>query len=80
MSLSCHGRILVSTSHIGCALCVCDMKTGELLKRHNEAEGEGVDMLPVNADSDVTDMVYLNRLNAFLCMGEYQNLWSFPIN
>jgi len=80
ISLSCHGRILVSTSHIGCALCVWDMKTGELLKRHNEAEGEGVDMLPVNADSDVTDMVYLNRLNAFLCMGEYQNLWSFPIN
>ena len=81
LSLSCHGRILVSTSHVGCAICVWDMKTGELLKRHDEANEQGVvEMLPDKMFSDVTDMVYLERLNAFICMGEYQNMWIFPTN
>ena len=30
--------------------------------------------------SDVTDMTYLKRLNAFLCMGDYENMWVFPTN
>lgn len=78
--LSCHGHILVSTSHIGCAICIWDMKTGKLLKRHNEADEEGVvEMLPAGF-SDVTDMTYLKRLNAFLCMGDYENMWVFPTN
>ena len=81
LSLSCHGHILVSTSHIGCAICIWNMKTGELLKRHNEANEEGVVvMLPDDIYSDATDMAYLQRLNAFLCMGDYQNMWVFPTN
>jgi len=78
--LSCHGHILVSTSHIGCAICVWDMKTGELLKRHNEAnEEDGVKMLS-QGGKDVTDMVHLKKLNAFICTGEYENMWAFPTN
>jgi len=81
LSLSCHGHILVSTSHIGCAICIWNMKTGELLKRHNEANEEGVVvMLPDDIYSDATDMAYLQRLNSFLCMGDYQNMWVFPTN
>jgi len=80
LHFSCHGRILVSTSHIGCAICVWDMKTGELLKRHNEAdEQDGVKMLAEGGE-DVTDMVHLKKLNAFICTGEYENMWAFPTN
>jgi len=76
------GRILVSTSHIGCAVCIWDMKTGELLKRHNEADEQGVvQMLPRGIFSEVTDMAYLQQLNAILCMtAEYENMWVFPTN
>jgi len=78
--LSCHGNILVSTSHIGCAICIWDMKTGELIKRHNEADEQGVvEMLPVGFAA-VTDIAHLKRLNAFLCAGEYENMWAFPTN
>ena len=82
LQLSCHGRILVSTSHIGCALCIWDMKTGKLLKRHNEADEQGVvQMLPRGIFSEVTDMAYLQQLNAILCMtAEYENMWVFPTN
>ena len=80
LSLSCHGHILVSTSHVGCALCVWDMKTGELLKRHNEAKEEsGVKMLN-EGGRDVTDMVHLEKLNAYLCVGLKENMWAFPTN
>jgi len=80
LHFSCHGHILVSTSHIGCAICVWDMKTGELLKRHNEAnEEDGVKML-TEGGRDVTDMVHLKKLNAFICTGEYENMWAFPAN
>ena len=78
--LSCHGRILVSTSHIGCAICIWDMKTGKLLKRHNEASEEGVSEMLTTGIADVTDMAYLKMMNAFLCMGEYENMWVFPAN
>ena len=80
LSLSCHGSILVSTSHIGCALCIWDMKTGKLLKRHNEASEEGVAEMLTTGIEDVTDMAYLKRMNAFLCMGEFENMWVFPAN
>jgi len=71
LSFSCHGNILVSTSHIGWAVCIWDMKTGELLKRH---------MLP-DGTSDVTDMVHLKKLNAFICMNAgYESMLAFPAN
>lgn len=79
LHFSCHGNILVSTSHIGCAICIWDMKTGRLLKRHNEAnEEEGIGMLPDGIDA--SDLVYLKHLNAFLCMTSYMYIWSFPRN
>ncbi|KAL9181670.1 hypothetical protein ACHAXT_012013 [Thalassiosira profunda] len=47
VSMSCHGHLLVSTSRIGCALCIWNIKTGKLLKRYNHASDEcHVDMLP----------------------------------
>ena len=83
LSLSCHGSILVSTSHIGCAICIWDMKTGKLLKRHNEADEQGVVQMlnyTTTGIEDVTDMAYLKRMNAYLCMSEYENMWAFPTN
>lgn len=79
LSMSCHGHILVSTSHQGCALCVWNMNTGELLKRYIDADEERhVDMLPDGIDA--TDMAYLEHLNAFLCMTGFMNIWAFPTN
>jgi len=75
LQLSCHGHILVSTSRIGCAICIWNMKTGQLLKRHNEANEE-----EVTESNDATDMTYLESLNALLCMDGYMNIWSFPTN
>jgi len=71
LCLTCLGHILVSTSHAGCALCIWDMRTGELLKRHEQLDG----MLPEH-------MVYLQGMNSFLCMGEYKytDAWAFPTN
>ena len=77
--LSCHGHLLISTSRVGCALCVWDMKRGLLLRRYNHANNENhVDMLPLG--SDVTDMVYLEHLNAYLMIEGFMNVWSFPTN
>jgi len=71
---SCHGNILVSTSFCGCAICIWDTKTGELLKRYNNAEEERyTNLLPDG--NDATDMTYLESLNAFLCME-----WYIPTN
>lgn len=79
LHFSIHGHILVSTSHIGCAICIWNMKTGQLLGRYNNADEERhVDMLPDGIDA--SDLVYLNYLNAFLCMTGYMNVWSFPTN
>jgi len=75
LQLSCHGHILVSTSRIGCAICIWNLKTGQLLKRYNEANEE-----EVTESNDATDMTYLESLNAFLCMDGYMNIWSFPTN
>jgi len=58
---SCHGNILVSTSFCGCAICIWDMKTGELLKRFNNAEEERyTNLLPDG--NDATDMTYFWRV------------------
>eukprot|EP00956_Cyclotella_meneghiniana_P005696 scaffold7328_cov114-Cyclotella_meneghiniana.AAC.3 len=59
LRLWCRGYILITTSHIGCALCVYNTKTGQLLRRLNNAEEERyVDMLPYGMD--VTSMAYLS--------------------
>ena len=55
------------------------MKTGQLLKRYNHAYDEGpTEMLPNG--NDATSMVYLEKLNAFLCMAGVMNVWAFPTN
>ena len=74
IQMSCHGNILVSTSHYGCRLCVWDMKTGQLLIRRNDAEEEHV----ATPDFDAKDMVYLKHLNGFLCLTQSMHTWSFP--
>ena len=78
VSLSCHGKILVSTSRVACAICVWNMKTGELLKKHNDAEDERYD--GHFDEKFIPDMAYLKQLNAFVCTGEYMRVWSFPTN
>ena len=76
LQMSIHGHIMVTTSHIGCALCVWDMKTGQLLKRHKYQREE----------DEPTDMVYLKHINGFLlpCLkltsGGCLKIWSFPTN
>jgi len=79
LSLSCHGHVLVATSHLGCAICVWDMKRGKLWKKYNHAEEERrVDRLPLG--TDVTSMAYVSEINGFLCMTGYMNIWTFPTN
>ena len=74
LHMSIHGHILVTTSHIGCALCVWDMKTGQLLHEYRWDEDEP------------TAMVYLKHINGFLlpCLkltsGGCLKIWSFPTN
>ena len=77
LCITCLGHILVSTSHAGVALCIWDMRTGELLKRH-----EQLGMHPERFMDYGTDMVYLQGMNSFLCMGpfKYTDAWAFPTN
>ena len=42
LSLSCHGNLLVSGNHLGCTICVWDMKTGKLLKTHEHPDKEDI--------------------------------------
>ena len=80
----CRGHILVSTSHLGCALCIWNVKTGKLLKRYNnsveERHSQVLDDDAIQCGNDATDMAYLEGLNAFLCMDRGMNVWSFPCN
>ena len=79
LRISLHGHILVSTSHIGCALCVWNIKKGRLLKRYNDAdEDRRVDMLPDGCD--VTSMAYLKHLNGYICATGFLDIWAFPTN
>ncbi|KAL9181677.1 hypothetical protein ACHAXT_012020 [Thalassiosira profunda] len=80
----CRGHILVSTSHLGCALCIWNVKKGQLLKRYNnsveERHSQVLDDDAIHCGNDATDMTYLEGLNAFLCMDRCMNVWSFPCN
>ena len=79
LHMSCHGHILVTTSHIGCAICIWNIKTGQLLKRCNNADEERfVDMLPDGTDA--TSMAYLKPLNGYICATGYLHIWTFPTN
>ena len=72
------GFFLVSASHLGNALCIWNMRTGELMRKYRDAEDEGeADMLPDGVD--VTSMTYVAPLNAFICMSGYMMVWAFPI-
>ena len=65
LSLSCHGHILVSSNHMGGAVCIWDMKTGKMLKkRHVNPE----DVNKRQLDIETTGMVYLEHLNSFMCI------------
>lgn len=79
LRMSCHGHMLVTASHLGCALCVWNLKTGKLLKKYNDAvEARRVDMLPDGFD--VTSMAYLKHLNGFICASGYLDVWTFPMS
>jgi len=73
------GHLLITSSHLGCAICVWNMKTGHLLKRHDDAnEQRLIDQLPDGMD--ISSMVYIECLNAFFCLMNYEIFWSFPLN
>jgi hypothetical protein len=67
------GDLLIASSHIGNALCIWNLKTGKLMKRHNDTVDQRM-----NDEFDVTDMVYLQRLNAFVTMNWSTMVWGFP--
>ena len=71
LHLSCHGHILVSSNHRGCDICVWNMKTGQLLKRHVAPEIE-------RNSNEVSDMVYLENLNALLYTRSGIEVIAFP--
>lgn len=79
LRMSCHGHMLVTASHLGCALCVWNIKTGQLLNKYNDADEERrADMLPDGCD--VTSMAYLKHLNGFICASGYLDVWVFPMS
>jgi WD40 repeat protein len=82
LRMSCHGHILVTTSYLGCALCVWDISTGRLLRRWNdEAEDEHyTDIMQPGDGPDFTSMAYWRQLNGFICTDGYLNIWCFPVN
>ena len=56
-----------------------NLKTGQLLKRHNDAiERRLTDDLPDGLD--VTSMAYVQNLNAYICMKAIMLVWAFPTN
>lgn len=70
------GRFALTTSRVGCALCLYDMKEGTFLVRYDHAESEG--QTTYLNGSDPTDMVYLPDVNGFLIMEHFTNVWAFP--
>lgn len=79
LQMSCHGHILVTTSHLGCALCIWNIRTGELLRKWDDAlEQNCVELLPDGMD--VSSMTYWKHLNGFICVCGYLNAWCFPKN
>lgn len=77
--MSLHGHTFVTNSYLGCALCVWNVKTGELLKKYNDVvDGQWVDLLPDR--TDVTSMAYLKHLNGFVLTDGYLKVWTFPTN
>jgi hypothetical protein len=67
-----------ASSHIGNALCIWNLKTGQLLKRHNDALDKRIGRSRFRIGTDVTGMVYLKHLNAFATMNESTVVWGFP--
>jgi hypothetical protein len=79
LQLSCHGHILVTTSHLGNALCIWNIRTGELLERRNNAEElRFADLMPNGFD--VTSMTYWKHLNGFIVANISLGAWCFPMN
>ena len=74
LSLYCHGRILVSSNHVGCGICIWDMKTGQLLKRHDDPEKEVIMQKAI----EVFDVVYLEHMNAFVFLKGGMQISVFP--
>lgn len=82
LRMSCHGNILIATSHLGCALCVWDIEKGELLRKCYESfEERFASMLPDGMDA--TGMAYCKQQNGYICAhghNQYLNIWLFPTN
>jgi len=76
LALSCHGNILITSRHYESTMCIWDMKTGELLKRHNDVE----ERLELDKPKDCADLVYMKHMNGFLCLRGLMNVWVFPTN
>jgi len=71
------GDLLVSTSHVGHALCIWNMKSGHLLKRYTHAFRQNQsDQLPNGVD--VSSMIHLKHLPAFVTMSSHAYVWAFP--
>jgi len=77
LGLCCQGHIFVSTSHLGCAVCVWNLRTGRILKVHNDGYAESVvSLLPDGADC--TSMAYLPSLNGYCLVDGFMCIWTFP--
>ena len=74
LHLSCHGHILVTSNHRRRDICVWNLKTGQLLKRHDDPEKVE---RPYDSD-EVSDIVYLENLNALLYTRSGIKVIAFP--
>jgi len=70
------GDLLITSSKSGVKLCVWNVRTGMLLKYHNDADEPcGYDDFP---ECDCQSMTYLSKLNAIVTGNAYLCTWIFP--
>jgi hypothetical protein len=73
LALVAMGGLLIVSSPIGNALCIWNLKRGQLMKRHNDTIDQRM-----TDEVGFTDMVYLQRLNACVTMYWSTVVWKFP--
>jgi len=76
------GDLIVTSSYQGHALCIWNLRNGELLKRHAHAFGSATHFSDeIQEDGvDVTSIIYDQDINTIICACYGLYAWSFPID
>ena len=71
--------MLLTSSMKGSALCVCDLHSGTLVRRHEEALAE-MDTMPQGADATSIAVVRGGRAVLLGAFGGWPHVWHFARN